>query len=109
MDNLMTLSLEAHSNEQNHHRHYQLTIGRDLLDDWTLIVRYGRVGQSGQEKFYASEHSKEIQAMINDRLRRRLSAPKRIHCSYRVVSLNSVAGFDTQEWLPNELMARFFR
>jgi hypothetical protein len=36
MDNLLTVTLEAHNIELNHHRRYQITVGRDLLDDWTV-------------------------------------------------------------------------
>jgi len=70
----MTLALEAHSDEGNHHRRYEIVIGRDLLDDWTLSVRYGRVGRGGQEKRYAARDTIEIRAIIRDKLRRRHSA-----------------------------------
>ena len=36
MDNLLTVAFEAHNAEKNHHRRYQVTVGRDLLDDWTV-------------------------------------------------------------------------
>ena len=49
MDNLLTLALEAHNAEKNHHRRYQVTLGRDLLDHWTVAIRYGRTGQAGRE------------------------------------------------------------
>ncbi len=47
MDNLLTVAFEAHNQEQNHHRHYGVTLGRDLLDDWTIAInlrpnRFGR-------------------------------------------------------------------
>ena len=45
MDNLLTVAFEAHHAEKNHHRRYEVTVGRDLLDDWTVAVRYGRIGQ----------------------------------------------------------------
>jgi hypothetical protein len=45
MDNLTTVAFEAH-NEKNHHRR-QVTVGRDLLDDWTVAIRYA--GQGGHE------------------------------------------------------------
>jgi predicted DNA-binding WGR domain protein len=54
MDNLLTVALEAHHAELNHHRRYQITLGRDLLDDWTVSISYGRSGQGGQEKRFAS-------------------------------------------------------
>jgi len=39
MDNLLTVAFEAHRDELNHHRRYQIVIGRDLLDDWTVSIR----------------------------------------------------------------------
>src|SRR5271166_5260760 len=96
MDNLLTVAFEAHNAEKNHHRRYQLTVGRDLLDDWTVAIRYGRTGKGGQEKRFASPKPEEMRAVIRDRLRRRLTA------------LSSAPGFDASSWLPGEVMARFF-
>jgi hypothetical protein len=45
MDNLMTVVFEAYNTELNHHRRYQITVGRDVLDDWTVSICYGRSGQ----------------------------------------------------------------
>ncbi len=33
MDNLLTLAFEAHHPERNHHRRYEVSVGRDLLED----------------------------------------------------------------------------
>jgi predicted DNA-binding WGR domain protein len=109
MDNLLTIAFEAHSQEANHHRRYQITVGRDLLDDWTVAIRYGRSGQAGRELRYAASKAEAMQAVIRDRLRRRLSAPKRIGCPYRLIALNAAPGFDSLAWLPGEVMARFFQ
>jgi hypothetical protein len=108
MDNLLTVAFEAHSAELNHHRRYQITVGRDLLDDWTVSICYGRSSQGGQMKRFASPQAEEVRAVIRDRLQRRLSAPKRIGCSYRLTTLNSAPGFDASAWLPDEVMANFF-
>ena len=75
MDNLLSIAFQAHHAEKNHHRHYAITVGRDLLDDWTVAIRYGRAGQGGRELRDASAQPDEIKAVIRDRLRRRLSAP----------------------------------
>jgi predicted DNA-binding WGR domain protein len=109
MDNLLTVEFEAHNAEKNHHRRYKLTVGRDLLDDWTVAIHYGRTGQGGQEIRFASAKPEEMRAVIRDRLRRRLSAPKRIGCPYRLTALSSATGFDTSAWLPGEVMAIFFQ
>lgn len=109
MENLLTVAFEAHHAEKNHHRRYQVTIGRDLLGDWTVAIRYGRTGQAGREIRYAAAGAKEMQAVIRDRLRRRLSAPKRIGCPYRLAAFSAAPGFDASAWLPGEVMAGFFR
>jgi predicted DNA-binding WGR domain protein len=109
MDNLLTVAFEAHNLEENHHRRYQITVGRDLLDDWTVAIHYGRTGQGGQEKRFASPKAEEIRAIIRDRLRRRLSTPKRIGCPYRLTALSSIPGVDASAWLPLDVMARFFQ
>jgi len=109
MDNLLTVAFEAHNAEKNHHRRYQVTVGRDLLDDWTVSIRYGRTGQSGRELRYAAAEPEAMRAVIRDRLRRRLSAPKRIGCPYRLAAFSSAPGFDATAWLPDEVMARFFQ
>ena len=108
MDNLLTVALEAHHTDLNHHRRYQITVGRDLLDDWTVNIRYGRVGQRGQELRFANREADAMRAVVSDRLRRRLSARKRIGCPYRLTKLDMAAGFDGNAWLPAAVIAKFF-
>jgi predicted DNA-binding WGR domain protein len=108
MDNLLTIAFEAHHAGKNHHRRYEVRIGRDLLDDWTVAIRYGRIGQRSQERLYGSSEPEAIRAILRDRLRRRLSAPKRIGCPYRLTTFSQAGGFDAAEWLPGDIMARFF-
>ncbi len=105
MDNLMNVAFEAHHAERNHHRRYEITIGRDLLDDWTVSIRYGRTGSGGHILRYAGQDTAKLQGIVKERLRRRLSAPKRIGCAYSLNSLNSAPGFDTGSWLPGDVMA----
>ncbi len=62
MDNLLTVAFEAHHAGKNHHRRYEVTVGRDLFDYCTIAVRYGRIGQRGQERRYASPKPEEMQA-----------------------------------------------
>ena len=105
----MTVAFEAHHAEKNHHRRYQITVGRDLLDDWTVTIAYGRTGQGGQEKHFASAEADAMRAVIRERLRRRLSATKRIGCPYRLAGFSAAPGFDATAWLPGDSMARFFQ
>jgi hypothetical protein len=109
MDNLLTVAFEAHSQEANHHRHYQITVGRDLLNEWTVAITFGRAGEGGRQIRFGSPRLDDMQAVIRERLRRRLSAPKRIGCPYRLTALTAAPGFDTSAWLPDEVMARFFQ
>ena len=108
MDNLLSIALEAHNAERNHHRHYQVTVGRDLLDAWTVAIVYGRTGQAGRELRYAAPDADAMRAVVRDRLRRRLSAPRRIGCAYRLAAYSAAPGFDAEAWLPGEVMAGFF-
>jgi predicted DNA-binding WGR domain protein len=108
MDNLLAVAVEAHNADRNHHRRYELVLGQDLLDDWTVAIRYGRVGQGRRLLRFASPRADEIRAVIRDRLRRRLSAPKRIGCPYRLSALSTAPGFDAAAWLPGDVMASFF-
>ena len=109
MDNLLAIAFEAHHDARRITTGtISVTLGRDLLDDWTVAIRYGRAGQGGRELRYASAQPDEIKAVIRDRLRRRLSAPRRIGCPYRLASFSAAPGFDASAWLPGDVMARFF-
>jgi hypothetical protein len=99
MENLLTIALEAHHNDLNHHRLYEITIGRDLLDDWTVSIRYGRVGGGCHSQRFTDKDQDKLRAIIRERLRRRRSAPKRIGCAYEVTKLDSLPGFDCSTWL----------
>ncbi|HEX4611576.1 MAG TPA: WGR domain-containing protein [Urbifossiella sp.] len=109
MDGWLAVAFEAHSPERNHHRRYEVAVGRDLLGDWTVTIRYGRTGQGGQERRYAAATAAALRAVIHIHLLRRLSAPRRIGCVYRLVSCTAGAGLDPADWLPADVMARFPR
>ena len=100
MDNLLTLVLEAHNDQSNHHRRYEIIVGRDLLGDWTVTICNGRVGARGQQRVYASPKREVLQGIIAERLKRRTSAPNRIGCAYRVKMLDIAESFDPTGWLP---------
>jgi hypothetical protein len=86
-----------------------VTIGRDLLDAWTVAITYGRAGKGGRELRFASPKPEDMRAVMRDRLRRRLFAPKRIGCAYRLTTLSAAPGFDSAVWLPGDVMAEFFQ
>lgn len=107
MDNLLTIALEAHNAERNHHRRYVVTVGQDLLGEWTVAIRYGRAGQDLRCLRFGGRDAGEMQRIVHERLRRRLSAPKRIGCAYRLRSMDAAQGFAAAEWLPSGTIGAF--
>ncbi len=107
MENLLEVCLEAHHPAANHHRRYEVCVGKDLFGDWTLIVRYGRTGQRGQEIRRGSPNAALLQALIRKHLRRRLSAPKRIGCHYQLTKLSSIEHAFVRAWLPSDVLGQF--
>lgn len=99
MDNLLTVTFESHNRARNHHRRYQVSVGRDLFGEWTVCINYGRTGQAGRELHFAAPEVSAVQRIVRERLRRRLSAPKRIGCPYQITALTAEPGFDTADWL----------
>jgi hypothetical protein len=73
-----------------------------LLDDWTLSIRYGRVGGGYQTQKFAGKDEDQIRAIIRERLWRRRSAPKRIGCAYRITTFDAAAAFDASAWVPDD-------
>lgn len=108
MHNLMTIALEAHSDERNHHRRYEVEVGRDLLGDWTVTVRYGRAGRDLRTLRFADADEGKMRRVVQLRLRRRLSAPRRIGCAYRPREISAAPGVSLEDWLPASLIGRLF-
>lgn len=107
MDNLLAVTFEAHNSEQNHHRRYEIRVGRDLFGDWTVAFRYGRKGQPGQEIRHASHDPAPLRQLIRQCLCRRLSAPKRIGCRYAITELSASEGMTPDNWFPVGFMSEF--
>lgn len=107
MLDLLTIALEAHREERNHHRRYELSVARDLLDHWVVTVRYGRVGTPLLELRTGGPHVEGAKAVVEDRLRRRLSAPRRIGCRYRITGLASQNGLNLSDWVSTSLLSSF--
>lgn len=108
MDNLLNIVLEAHNPQRNHHRRYEITVGKDLLNDWTVKIRFGRVGHYGQVQQFASPKAEEMRSVIRERLQRRISAPRRIDCAYRLSAFSTSQGIDPADWLPGKLVTSLF-
>jgi hypothetical protein len=105
MDNLLAVTLEAHHFARNHHRRYEIRLGRDLFGEWTVCLLYGRVGRAGQMVRYSDSDPERLRKVIRASLNRRLTAPKRIGCAYRLRELSAVEGIDVTFWLSGDALA----
>jgi hypothetical protein len=85
---LCHIGLTALHPERNVWRAYRLSLGRDLFGDWTVDLRYGRIGQRGRERRIACGSLEEAHRVARSYLRRRISAPRRIGCAYQIVSFD---------------------
>lgn len=100
MDNLLYLRLEAHNPARNHHRKYEVRLGRDLFERWVVTLAFGRDGKGGHQLCYSDDDRGVIREIIRESLSRRSSSPRRIGCEYRVTELSAAAGLAVRDWLP---------
>lgn len=103
MHDILNIALEAHNHERNHHRRYEVSVERDLLGDWLVTIRFGRVGGGTQERRFGCTGIADAQQIVREHLRRRLSAPRRIGCAYHVRGLSAPTGA-LDAWLPTDLL-----
>lgn len=101
---LFLIGLEAHSSELNHHRRYELSVCRDLLEHWSVTIRYGRAGSPLRELRFGLPDADAARSVVRERLRRRLSAPRRIGCSYRLTELADHDEPGCLPWVPPSLL-----
>ena len=88
MDNLLKIRLRAVNPELGFDREYTIGLGRDLFRQWYVTVTFGRFNTWGTSKTSTFVMPEEAFGFIHKKLRRRLSSPKRIGCSYQIVSFN---------------------
>lgn len=100
MDGLLRIRMEAHSWVRNHHRWYEVRLGRDLFGHWVVAIEYGRIGFAGQSLVYSDADPGVASDIIRHYLDRRASAPRRIGCEYRVSEMTTAPGIDAGVWLP---------
>lgn len=106
MENEFFIALEAHNPERNCHRRYEVSIDRDLLGDFVVTVRYGRVGTGGRDLKVAARTADELSEIVQNCLRRRRSARRRLGCDYRAVALRAAAGGEASALLKEETLLR---
>lgn len=103
---LLSIALEAHNDELNRHRRYVVEVGRDLLGDWAVTIGYGRAGEPLRLMQFGSPDALAMQRVVREHLRRRLTAPRRIGCAYRLTSMNAARGFVATEWVSPAMLGR---
>ncbi len=103
----LVLELEAHDAAGNRHRAYALEVGQDLLRDWVVTFRFGRAGRTGRGGrvlTYAVADREAARRLVRSRLLRRLTAPRRIGCAYRVTRAAAAPGENLADWVPAGLL-----
>lgn len=99
---LLIARLEAHEDSTNCHRAYTIEVGQDLFGAFVIAVRYGRVGARGRVQLLSAGTIGDAQGIVLSRLRRRLTAFRRIGCRYRLTEAQGVAEPIAAGWFPEE-------
>jgi hypothetical protein len=105
MDNLLHVRLRALNPELKHDREYNIRLGIDLFRHWYVVITFGRYATWGTSKTNLFDTREEAYDFINTKLRRRLSSPKRIGCSYQIVSFDGAK--EILETMSNKMIDRF--
>jgi predicted DNA-binding WGR domain protein len=93
MINDLEIALRAENPVSNCWRDYSLVLGRDLLGDWCISVRWGRIGTAGSTAMHGFGNRNEAVTFASTLLKRRLTAPRRIGCPYRLIASSGVERF----------------
>ncbi len=105
MDNLFHVKLRAVNQDLKFDREYGLVLGRDLFQEWYVVITFGRYGSWGTSRIKTFRAQEEAYGFINTKLRRRLTSSKRIGCSYQIVSFNGAE--ESLEAIGNKVVGRF--
>ena len=81
---LDSILLEACNPELNIWRSYRITFGQDLFGSWIVELSYGRIGSKGRSRTILAENEAQAMGYVEQCLKKRQSAPKRIGTSYRI-------------------------
>ena len=105
MDNLLHVRLRAVNQDLKFDREYGLVLGKDLFQEWYVVITFGRYGLWGTSRTKTFETQEEAYGFINTKLRRRLTSPKRIGCPYQIVSVDGAE--ESLEAMGNKVIGRF--
>ncbi len=84
---LDSILLEACNPELNIWRSYRITFGQDLFGSWIVELIYGRIGSRGRSRTILAENETQAMSYVEQCLKKRQSAPKRIRATYRIKQL----------------------
>lgn len=105
MDNLLHVRLRAINQDLKFDREYTIGLGRDLFQQWYVVITFGKYQTWGTSRTKRFDTREEAYGFINAKLRRRLSSPKRIGCSYQIVSFDGAK--ESLEAMGNKIIDRF--
>jgi hypothetical protein len=88
MDNLLRIRLRAVNYDLKRDREYNIGLGRDLFQQWYVVITFGKYNTWGTSKTKIFDTRQEAYKFIDDKLRRRLSSLKRIGCQYQVIDFD---------------------
>jgi hypothetical protein len=83
---VFAIELQAVSPQAQHRRAYEIHVGSDLFGQLVVTIDFGAIGARGQRRMHLVADIAEAQAVVRRALRRRLTAPRRIGVTYRVVA-----------------------
>ncbi len=89
MDSLLKIRLRAVNRERGFDREYTIGVGQDLFRQWYVTVLFGRYSTQGTCRTTLFTGKDDAFRFVHQKLRRRLTSPKRIGCPYQVVSFKS--------------------
>jgi predicted DNA-binding WGR domain protein len=83
------MRLEACAPTLGRFRAYRIVAGRDLFGVWMVEMTYGRIGTLGRTKALSFDRVEDAVVAVQERLRRRATAPRRIGVAYRVLTVDA--------------------
>ena len=86
------IHLEACDPARNIWRSYSITAGQDLFGDWIVAMNYGRIGSRGTTKTVLLSDEVKTRRYVQQCLKKRENAPKRIGIDYKVKDITGTWG-----------------
>ncbi len=93
------LKLRAMDWDRNIDRDYDVLVMTVLFGCWGVTLAFGRHGTRGVLKNYVFDSQEDAQRFVYKTLQKRLRAPKRVGCAYRLVSAETSKDQDLSTWL----------